>query len=215
MALRPTLAVCAGLAGMLISSFGCGSRSADTSAPPPASAAPSTSAASGMATVSGRLNGGGAGAIVVLAPADGREVSPPNRPEVMDQAGYEFLPGLLVAQTGQAVQFRNSEDVLHNVRVTEAATETSVFNVATLAFGSYEHKFERPGFYTVTCDIHSTMRADILITSSPYTAKTDQNGDFGIDSVPAGAYTVTLYAGGAPTTKSVVVKGGKTELVLP
>ena len=68
----------------------------------------------------------------------------------MDQSGYQFLPGLLVAQAGQTVQFRNSEDVLHNVRVTEVATDTPVFNVATLAYGAYDHKFERPGFYTVT-----------------------------------------------------------------
>ncbi len=53
----------------------------------------------------------------------------------MDQAGYEFLPGFLIAQAGQNVQFRNSEDVLHNVRVTETTTQQPVFNVATLAFG--------------------------------------------------------------------------------
>jgi plastocyanin len=177
--------------------------------PPPAAVAP------GTALVSGKINNGGAGAIVVLMPGDGREISPPGTPKVMDQAGYEFLPNLLVAQAGQDVQFRNSEDVLHNVRVTEVATDTPVFNVATIAFGSYNHKFDRPGFYTVTCDIHSTMRADILVTASPYSAKTDQNGAFLIENVPAGAYTLTLYAGGAPTKKSVVVNEGKTELLLP
>lgn len=84
-----------------------------------------------------------------------------------------------------------------------------------MAFGSYNHKFERPGFYTVTCDIHSTMRADILVTASPYTAKTDRNGTFAIENVPAGNYALTLYAGGAPAKKSVVVKEGRTEIVLP
>ena len=60
----------------------------------------------------------------------------------MDQAGYEFLPGFLLAQAGQSVQFRNSEDVLHNVRVTEISSQKPVFNVATVAFGKYEHKFD-------------------------------------------------------------------------
>jgi hypothetical protein len=59
----------------------------------------------------------------------------------MDQAGNEFLPGFLLAQAGQSVQFRNSEDVLHNVRVTEISSQKPVFNVATVAFGKYEHKF--------------------------------------------------------------------------
>jgi plastocyanin len=211
---RGTLAMRAGIAGILITSFGCGSKSAETSIGSTAAASSST-AARGTAVVTGKVNGSGAGAVVVLAPADGHEVPPPAGLKVMDQAGYEFLPPLLVAQAGQAVQFRNSEDVLHNVRVTEVATDTPVFNVATIAFGSYDYKFERPGFYTVTCDIHSSMRADILVSPSPYTAKTDQNGGFAIDGVPTGAYTVTLYAGGAPTTKAVEVKSGKTELDLP
>jgi plastocyanin len=202
------------LAGWLVVSLGCGAQSSDVSKPANASP-PSSATAGGPAKVNGKVSGSGPGAIVVLTPADGRVLPPPATPKVMDQAGYEFLPALLVAQTGQPVQFRNSEDVLHNVRVTEVATETPVFNVATLAFGAYNHTFDRPGFYTVTCDIHSSMRADILIAPSPYTAKTDDSGAFGIDNVPAGNYTATLYAGGAPTTKAVVVKPGRTDLELP
>ncbi len=38
-------------------------------------------------------------------------------------------------------------------------------------YGKYEYKFERPGMYIVGCDIHSTMRADILITATPYTPR--------------------------------------------
>jgi len=204
---------------VLAVSLGCGTKSA----PAPAASAPSTSSsgpsagssAGGAASVTGKVKGSGAGSVVVLTPADGHDIPPPAAPRIMDQSGYEFLPALLIAQQGQTVQFRNSEDVLHNVRVTEVATETPVFNVATIAFGAYNYKFERPGFYTVTCDIHSTMRADILVTPTPYTAKTDAGGGFAIDNVPAGSYTLTLYAGGPPTTKSVEVKNGKTELDLP
>jgi plastocyanin len=204
------------LAVIFTASFACGSKPAQA----PAAAGPSTASSSGTsagraARVTGKVSGAGAGAAVVLVPADGHDIPPPAEPKIMDQSGYQFLPPLLLAQQGQIVQFRNSEDVLHNVRVTEVATETPVFNVATIAFGSYDYKFERTGFYTVTCDIHSTMRADILVAPTPYTAKTDAGGGFAIDNVPAGTYTLTLYAGGAPTTKSVEVKSGKTELDLP
>ena len=204
---------------MLGASFGCGTKPATSpaaSASSTSSSAPSAGTSVGSsASVSGKVKGAGAGAVVVLTPADGHDIPPPAAPKIMDQSGYEFLPALLIAQQGQTVQFRNSEDVLHNVRVTEAATEMPVFNVATIAFGSYDYKFERPGFYTVTCDIHSTMRADILVAPTPYTAKTDAAGGFAIDNVPAGSYALTLYAGGAPTTKSVEVKSGKTDLDLP
>jgi plastocyanin len=203
------------LAVIVTASFGCGTKPAQAPAAPASSASSSGPSAGSSATVTGKVKGAGAGAAVVLAPADGHEISPPAAPKIMDQSGYEFLPALLLAQQGQTVQFRNSEDVLHNVRVTEVATETPVFNVATIAFGSYDYKFERPGFYTVTCDIHSTMRADILVAPTPYTAKTVADGGFAIENVPPGNYTLTLYAGGAPITKSVEVKSGNTELDLP
>ena len=70
---------------------------------------------------------------IVLEPQDGAELPVKAEPAIMDQAGYEFLPAFLIAQAGQPVQFRNSEDVLHNVRVTDAASQEPVFNVATLA----------------------------------------------------------------------------------
>lgn len=199
------------LAGVLLVAAGCG----PAPAPPesPASSAQSAPGAPGL--VAGTIAGSGPDAIVLLAPADGHEIAPPSTPKMLNQSGYEFLPALLVAQAGQRVVFHNGEDVLHNVRVTEAATDTPVFNVATVAFGSYEHTFDRTGFYAVTCDIHTTMRADIFIAPTPYSSTTDQAGRFTIQDVPPGAYTLTLHAGGAPVTKAVEVKSGRTELSLP
>ena len=75
-------------------------------------------------------------AVVVVEPASPVELPVKAEPAIMDQAGYEFLPGFLIAQAGQNVQFWNSEDVLHNVRVTETSTQQPVFNVATLALAS-------------------------------------------------------------------------------
>ena len=150
--------------------------------------------------------------LVALEPQPSVEVPVKTEPAIMDQAGYQFLPAFLVAQAGQAVQFRNSEDVLHNVRVTEGGEQKPVFNVATLAFGSYEHKFERPGLYDVSCDIHSTMRASILVMDTPYTAATGPDGRFTIDNVPPGHYNLTVYAGAAPVVRPIDVKDGGTDL---
>ena len=150
-------------------------------------------------------------AVVVLDPQDGTELPVKTEVAVMDQAGFTFLPDLLIAQAGQEVQFRNSEDILHNVRVTETSTQKPVFNVATLAFGKYEYRFE-PGFYDVTCDIHSSMHASMLVTASPYTASTAEDGSFSMSDVRPGKYNLTIYAGKAPVVRPVEVKAGKTEL---
>jgi len=131
---------------------------------------------------------------------------------LMDQAGAEFIPSLLLAQRGQNVQFRNSEDVLHNIRVTEASEQKPLFNVATPPFGKFEYRFERPGLYNVGCDIHTTMRADILVTTTPYTATTGADGRFVIADVQLGQYNLIIYAGAAPVARSIEVKSGRTDL---
>ena len=148
---------------------------------------PGAGAKDGTSAVTGKLASAlaPAGTLIVLEPQAGVELPVSSAPAIMDQAGYEFLPAFLIAQAGQQVQFRNSEDVLHNVRVTDAASQEPVFNVATLAFGKYEYKFQ-PGYYNVTCDIHSTMRAGILVTASPYTATTGADGGFNFSNVLPG-----------------------------
>jgi plastocyanin len=151
------------------------------------------------------------GSLVTLEPATPVELPVKAEPAVLDQGGYEFLPGFLVAQAGQTVQFRNSEDVLHNVRVTEATAQKPVFNVATIAFGKYEHTFE-PGLYSVTCDIHPTMRATILVTTTPYTAMLADDGRFTIVGVRPGPYKLTVFAGAAPVVREIEVKDGPIDL---
>lgn len=206
---------CAAVAALVLLAQGCGGGST-----------PAASDANGVSTASARTSDRAASvagklatslappsSVIVLEPEAAVELPINIEPAVMDQAGYEFLPGFLLAQAGQPVQFRNSEDVLHNVRVTEISTQKPVFNVATLAFGKYEHKFE-PGYYDVTCDIHSTMRAGILVTASPYTAATAEDGSFSIAEVKPGFYKLTIYAGRTPVVRSVEVKSGRTDLGL-
>ena len=196
----------------LLAALNCGSKPEST---PRESIPPAPQPATGGAgvEVTGTLASSVAppAALIVLDPNDGVEVPVKAEPAIMDQSGYMFLPGFLVAQAGQKVQFHNSEDVLHNVRVTEASQQKSVFNIATVAFGSYEHTFEQ-GYYTVTCDIHPTMRASILVTATPYTATTGADGAFAIRNVRPGTYNLTVYAGTDPVIRAIEVKAGKTDL---
>src|SRR5574339_644454 len=100
----------------------------NTSTAPPAAAAPS-SATQGM--VAGRVPTGGVGqsSIVVLQPKTPVEV-PQLLPPVMDQVALTCIPGVLIVRTGHPVEFRNSDDVLHNVRVNDDVTKAGTFNVA-------------------------------------------------------------------------------------
>ena len=49
----------------------------------------------------------------------------------------------LIARVGQHVEFRNSEDMPHNVAVTRRTSGAEVFNVGTEPHQKYVHTFDR------------------------------------------------------------------------
>jgi plastocyanin len=154
------------------------------------------------------------GAIVTLEPTAALELAPPADVKLMDQFGQQFLPDLLTVTVGQQVEFRSSEDVLHNVRVDHAETKEPIFNVATPSFSSYTHVFDKPGFYKVSCDVHPAMRANIFVAATPYTAVADKLGAFSIANVEPGSYTARAMSGAQTSEKSVAVVAPRTELSL-
>jgi plastocyanin len=180
------------------------------SAPPPAAAAPS-SAASGSIAGSVHINGT---AVVVLEPKSARAFAPPDEKPVMDQAGLTFGPELLLVRTGYPVEFRNSDDTLHNVRVSHEETRASAFNVAIPTGEAYTYTFERDGFYRVGCDIHPAMAASVFAASSPFTTLAGADGSFTFADVPAGSWIVTVYTDGKKLHKDVDVTGGVTNVTI-
>ena len=182
----------------------------NTSTAPPAAAAPS-SATQGV--VAGRVPTGGAGqsSIVVLQPKTPVEV-PQLLPPVMDQVALTFIPGVLIVRTGHPVEFRNSDDVLHNVRVNDDVTKAGTFNVAIPMGEDYRFTFEKEGFYNVGCDIHPAMAATIYASTSPYATLSDPAGQFELRDVPPGPYLAVVFAGSQRIERPVEVSPGRTEL---
>ena len=176
---------------------------------PPAAVTP----ASGLGTVVGHAPASGTGqpAIIVLQPRTPAEV-PQLAPPVMDQVALTFIPGVLVVRTGHPVEFRNSDDQLHNVRVNEVTTKAGTFNVAIPMGEDYRFTFEREGFYDVGCDIHPAMSATIYVSGSPYTALTDRSGQFEIRDVPPGSYSAIVFAGADRLERAVEVSNARTEV---
>jgi plastocyanin len=185
-------------------------------APAPVAAAPAAAAApagGASGTLEGRVPAGST-AVVVLEAKTAKTFPPPAEKPVMDQAGLMFGPELLLVRTGYPVEFRNSDDTLHNVRVSHEATRSSAFNVAIPTGESYTYTFERDGFYRVGCDIHPAMAAAVFAASSPFTAVADADGRFTFADVPSGAWTVTVYTGGKQLHKDVEIGGGATSVTI-
>ena len=179
---------------------------------PPSSGEPGTGpAAGGHALVVGRAPGG---SYVMLEPRGGETFPQPTGPASMDQSSQMFVPGEMIARNGQPVQFRSSEDVLHNVRVIRSDDRKPIFNVATPPWGSYAHTFDEPGIYDVTCDIHTTMRASILVSPTPYATIADGAGRFAFDDVVPGPYTLVGFVEGRRKEQPVRISGGRVEIAL-
>jgi plastocyanin len=193
---------------------GC-SRRATESAPPVAAAVTSAGTPAGgtpFHVVAGRVPAarGGMAAIVILEPQTPREFPPQTEKPFMDQISQTFFPAVLFVRTGQPTEFRNGDDVLHNVRVREQETKEGTFNVAIPTGQVYIHTFPRDGFYDVGCDIHPGMSAQIVATSTPYAVMADTDGNFVFDDIEPGAYTVVVYVGADKIKRTVEVSGAST-----
>ena len=130
----------------------------------------------------------------------------------MDQVSLTFTPAMLLARTGQPVEFRNSDETLHNVHVGNIETKEPAFNVAIPTGEHYTYTFTKDGFYHVGCDIHPAMAADILAVSTPFAMIAESDGRFAFADVPPGTYVVRMYGGGTRAERDVEIKGGKNEI---
>jgi plastocyanin len=185
----------------------CSSNEPTAPAQPTASSPPSATAST-TATVTGKVP---RGAIVSLIANTGA-APPPTAPAVMDQVSRMFVPELLVARVGQPVEFRNSEDMEHNVIVANSRTGRNVFNEAPAPFQKYVHTFETTGIFAVSCDIHPTMKATVVVTPSPHTAVADASGAFTLTEVPPGTYRMMVMSDAGDQEKTVEVKVPRTDI---
>lgn len=118
---------------------------------------------------------------------------PADDAEVLDQEGCIYQPHVLALATGQDLQVRNSDDVLHNVNATP--TENRGFNRSQpQADMEFTTSFAVPEvMIPVRCDVHGWMEAYIGVTDHPYHAVTGEDGSFSLDRLPPGEYEIQAW----------------------
>jgi plastocyanin len=129
---------------------------------------------------------------------------------VMDQKGCVYDPRVVVAQAGQTVAIKNSDQTLHNVHTYKGPS--TLFNQAQV-YGQPAIKKKAPAVGDVVkfkCDVHPWMTGWLVVTDSPFFAVTGADGAFSIPNIPPGTYTVEAWHERFGTKQaSVTIAAGK------
>ncbi len=122
----------------------------------------------------------------------------------IDQRNESFVPHVLAIAVGTVVDFPNNDRTYHNVFSLSKARR---FDLGRYAAGhSKSVRFDRPGVVRVFCDIHSHMNAFILVFNHRFFSVTDADGQYQIDNVPPGTYTLIAWVeGDIRDSKSVTI----------
>ena len=125
----------------------------------------------------------------------------------MDQKQCSFIPRVVLVPVGGTVEFLNSDRLLHNVRST--GKENPPFNRAQPHARSISFTFKQPELLRVDCDLHSWMRGWVMVADHPFYAVTNEQGEFVLENVPRGKYTLQVWQESLGTVKQEVVVGDK------
>ena len=128
------------------------------------------------------------------------------------QEGERFVPHVLPVLRGATVDFLNDDDVFHNV--------FSLSRARTFDLGRYPHgsaksiTFDESGVVQVFCHIHSDMSAVVLVLDNPHFTTPAPTGQFSLDDIPAGDYTVVgWHERIRPVVRKIHVTAGETARV--
>ncbi|MFQ5657632.1 MAG: carboxypeptidase regulatory-like domain-containing protein [Candidatus Methylomirabilales bacterium] len=134
------------------------------------------------------------------------------KPATLDQKGCVFRPHVLVTPPGK-ITVLNSDKILHNFH--SYSKKNRPVNKAQPGFRKkMKIDFKKPEIVKIECDAHPWMAGWIVVTEDPYVAVTDEKGNFKIENVPPGAYTLEVWQATLGTQKKqVTVKAGETAKV--
>jgi plastocyanin len=129
----------------------------------------------------------------VSAGLEGKEFEPPARPVEFDQRGCMFRPHVLGVRAGQPFLVSNSDPVTHNVH--PMPQKNREWNQGQPpGAGKVERVFSEPEIgIAVKCNVHSWMKAYICVVDHPYFSVTGSKGDFVLQALPPGGYTVSAF----------------------
>jgi len=136
--------------------------------------------------------------------------SPPAKPVVLGQKGYQFDQSVLPVQTGTLIEFPNLDEDYHNVF---SYSKIRRFDLGRYLKGETPPAmvFDKPGIVRLFCEIHEHMRGAILVLDTPYFTRSSPDGAFRLAGLPAGNFVLKAWFNEKVVLeKPVTLKPGQT-----
>ena len=169
--------------------------------------------AASAGTISGQVSGVAGQSVVYVDAISGKTFPAPAEHPVIDQKGLVYQPHVAAVLVGTTVDFLNSDSVAHNVFWTSIGGNKKLgHNLGTWPKGEKKSfKFDAPGAVPILCNVHPEMSAYLVVVQTPYFATSDQAGNYKIENVPDGSYTVIAWHEGAKNQSKPVSVSGDTK----
>lgn len=113
---------------------------------------------------------------------------------VFDQRNCEYTPHVVAMNVGQTFKVTTSDQTAHNIHPNPNPMTGNIPWNQSQPPGAppVEKSWKAPEFIEVKCNIHPWMHGWFAVVKGPY-ATTDENGNYTINNVPPGNYTVTAW----------------------
>jgi plastocyanin len=125
----------------------------------------------------------------------------------MDQKGCVFVPRVVLVPAGGTVEFLNSDRLLHNLH--SASNDNPTFNRTQPRGRVIPLTFSKPEIIQVNCDLHSWMRAWVVVADHPFYTLSNDAGEFVLPNVPPGKYVLQIWQETVGITSREVTVGAE------
>ena len=125
----------------------------------------------------------------------------------MDQKDYMFVPHIVIMPASGTMEFLNNDQLLHNLH--SVGKENPPFNRTQPRGRAIPVTFGKPEIIRVACDLHSWMRAWVVVADHPFYALSNEAGEFVLAGVPPGTYTLSIWQEALGTSSREVTVGAE------
>jgi hypothetical protein len=110
----------------------------------------------------------------------------------IDQDGCRYHPHVLGILVGQALEIKNSDGILHNIKA--KGTKNRPFNISQPSVMTSTRTFTAPEVMVpLECNVHGWMHAWLGVLDHPFFAVSGTDGSFTIKGLPPGTYTIEAW----------------------